>query len=214
MGTGVFRRLVGRWLAPRLITWASRRPPSFVIGGPERPYLLRWWVIPRNRWFNVYLHQVLRSDDDRALHDHPWPNLSLLLQGAYAEHTIAAGGVHRRRLLAAGDVKFRLPGAAHRLEIVNGACWTLFLTGPVVREWGFHCPGGWIGWRRFTDPADQGLIGPGCGDAGDQREPALETRQGQYERQRAVRRAELADYLAERELPGPPPPILREGGAP
>lgn len=22
------------------------RPPDFVIGPPDRPYLLRWWIIP------------------------------------------------------------------------------------------------------------------------------------------------------------------------
>ena len=58
----------------------------------------RWWVIPRNKWFNVYLHHFLRSDDDRALHDQPWWNLSILLDGEYTEHTIAAGGVRLRCL--------------------------------------------------------------------------------------------------------------------
>ena len=26
----------------------------------------------RNKIFNIYLHQIIRSDDDRALHDHPY----------------------------------------------------------------------------------------------------------------------------------------------
>ena len=43
------------------------RDPDFVIGRPGKPYLLRWWVIQRNRWFNIYLHQILENDDDRAL---------------------------------------------------------------------------------------------------------------------------------------------------
>ncbi len=42
------------------------RKPDFIIGGPENPYLLRWYLIPQNRFFNVYLHKILRSDDDRA----------------------------------------------------------------------------------------------------------------------------------------------------
>ena len=90
---------------------ADRRPPDFIVGGKEDPYMLRWWIIPRNRWFNVYLHNFLRSDDDRAHHDHPWWNFSILLRGEYTEHTIAAGGVDRllfaRRLagrLRVGDI--------------------------------------------------------------------------------------------------------------
>lgn len=147
----------------RLIAWAWNRTPDVVIGGPDRPYLLRWFVIPRNRLFNVYLHCFLRSDDDRALHDHPWANCSIVLQGEYREHQIAAGGVHTRSLRRAGDWHIRPSGKiAHRVEI-DRPCWTLFLTGPTYREWGFHCPDqGWIHWKRFTADTDPGAIGKGC----------------------------------------------------
>jgi hypothetical protein len=43
-----------------------KRAPDQVIGGRERPYMLRWYLIPRNRFCNIYLHHFLRSDDDRA----------------------------------------------------------------------------------------------------------------------------------------------------
>lgn len=154
----------------RLVAWAigklTARQPDFVIGGRE-PYLMRWWVIPRNRFFNVYLHLFLRDDDDRAHHDHPWVNASVLLQGRYFEHKIRAGGVHVARLRQAGSVVLRLPTAAHRITLINGApCWSLFLTGPVMREWGFHCPRGWVPWRTFTNPEDGGAtVGRGCGEA-------------------------------------------------
>jgi hypothetical protein len=141
-----------------------RRAPDFVIGGAERPYLLRWWLIPRNRLFNVYLHCFMRSDDDRALHDHPWANCSIVLRGAYTEHTIDAGGIQRRRVINAGSVRLRLSGRfAHRIELHDGPCWTLFITGPRYREWGFHCPEqGWVHWKRFTAADDPGAVGPGC----------------------------------------------------
>jgi hypothetical protein len=156
---------VGRRIAGWLIDRAELRKPDAVIGGGVRPYMLRWWLIPRNRFFNVYLHLFLRSDDDRALHDHPWLNVSLLLRGAYLEHTIAEGGIEHRRELQAGDFRVRLSGRiAHRIEIHKGPCWTLFITGPVYREWGFHCPReGWIHWERFTAKNDRGSIGAGCG---------------------------------------------------
>ncbi len=144
--------------------FADRRA-DVVIGEPERPYLKRWFVIPRNRWFNIYFHQFLRSDDDRALHDHPWINLSIILHGSYVEHTIRAGGINRRKTRTVGDMALRLPTAAHRVEIDGEPCWTLFVTGPNVRSWGFHCPRGWVHWRDFTNPADGGrTVGRGCGD--------------------------------------------------
>lgn len=64
-----------------------KRWPDMVIGDNDNPYLLRWYVIPRNRIFNIYLHKFVRSDDDRALHDHPWSwNMSLIIKGIYIEH--------------------------------------------------------------------------------------------------------------------------------
>lgn len=141
---------------------AESRPPDFIIGGTENPYLLRWWIIPRNRFFNVYLHHFLRSDDDRALHDHPWWNVSLLLQGEYTEHTIAAGGVKEKAIRREGQFKFRGARFAHCIELHAGPCWTLFVTGPIIREWGFHCPQGWRHWKIFTDSRDKGQVGRGC----------------------------------------------------
>lgn len=147
-------------IADRFISRVTRRPPDKVIGGPDNPYLRRWYVIPRNRWCNVYLHQFLRSDDDRALHDHPWINCSILLRGDYIEHTPSG-----RFARLAGDVIFRRATAAHRIELVkhlSATVWTLFLTGPLVREWGFWCPQGWVHWKAFTAADDPGLIGKGC----------------------------------------------------
>lgn len=150
--------------AQRLCAISERREPDFVIGGSEHPYLLRYFLIPRNPIFNAFLHVFLRSDDDRALHDRPWPNCSIVLRGNMVEHTIAAGGIHKRRQLVAGTIRIRALGSmAHRIEINEGPCYTLFLTGPRYREWGFHCPdAGWIHWRRFVDERDEGAIGRGC----------------------------------------------------
>lgn len=157
-------------LFERFASWvvkkAQSRPPNFVVGPREVPYLRRWWVIPRNPVFNIFVHQFLASDDDRALHDHPWWSWSLLLKGTYVEHTIEEGGIHLRITYTPGSFHFRRGRFAHRIEIVphkHPCCWTLFITGPRYREWGFHCPEqGWVHWKRFTSPADKGQIGAGC----------------------------------------------------
>lgn len=147
----------------RFIARITRRPPDQVIGGHDDPYLLRWWVIPRNRLFNVYLHCFLRSDDDRAHHDHPWLfNISRILRNAYTQHTIAAGGTLTRRVHAAGAWLFRWWAAPHRIELHDGPCWTLFITGPRLRDWGFYCGERWVHWQEFTASDDPGAIGKGC----------------------------------------------------
>jgi len=155
-----------------ILRWARNRQPDFIIGGHEHPYLRRHWLIPRNRFFNIYVHEFLRSDDDRALHDHPWLfNVSWLIDGMYMEHAILAGGVATQDVRVAGEWKFRWGRAPHRVELFDAVpfvsgpckpCWTVFITGPVIRAWGFHCPSRWVPWQEFTDSRDKGSIGRGC----------------------------------------------------
>lgn len=136
------------------------RAPDFIIGDPANPYMLRWWLLPRNNLFNIYFHRILRDDDDRALHDHPWPSFSIMISGGMLE--VTEGG---SRLIWAGDCVYRTPEFAHRLQLVDGKpAETLFVTGPKVRDWGFHCPRGWVGWQDFVG-ADPGQVGRGCGEA-------------------------------------------------
>lgn len=151
--------------------WAAGGP-HFVVGDPANPYLHRWYVLPRNPLLNVYVHKFLRDDDDRALHDHPWPSVSLLLRGRYVEQTFTgranpATGEREteRRLFTWGSVVFRGAEYAHRVELVGGVpAWTLFVTGPRVRKWGFHCPKGWVHWKDFVAPGKPGEVGRGCGE--------------------------------------------------
>ena len=140
--------------------WAGAKmlkKPDFIIGDN---YLRRWWIIPRNEYSNVYLHEILQSDDDRALHDHPWASTSFIIYGSYIEH-LPDGVQHVRK---AGDVIHREANQLHRLEIPeNGRAVSLFITGPKIREWGFQCPNGWVHWSDFVGE-DTGQIGRGCGE--------------------------------------------------
>jgi len=151
-----------------LLRIATRRPPDFIVGDPSEPYMLRWHLLPRNDWFNIYLHQFLRSDDDRALHDHPYRwNMSCMLQGGYLEWVpgvLKTSGLITTRAIfrASGDIAFRWGASPHRIELHRGPCWTLFITGRRVREWGFICPQGWRHWSVFTKRDAPGQIGRGC----------------------------------------------------
>ena len=89
---------------------AEKRDPDFLIH-PERDYMRRWWVIPKNRFFNIYLHRVNANDYDRALHDHPWFCSSFILSGAYEEITPKGAKVRSK-----GNFVIRRGTALHRLE--------------------------------------------------------------------------------------------------
>jgi hypothetical protein len=199
-----FPRTAANWFGYFIERIAFKRPPDFIVGAdnPEGAYLNRWYVTPWRGWYqhvpemqrtrwqrlvvrcarllpNLYLHQFLRDDDDRALHDHPSWAVSFMLFGGYVEHTIDKGGIHKWRQFDAGTLRFMSLDHVHRIELLrqvvdNGSplvskcdpiapCWTLFLFGPTLRDWGFHCPQrGWVPWRVFTADGKPGDIGKGC----------------------------------------------------
>lgn len=142
-----------------MLRWAEAlmesRPPDFTIG---TNYLKRWWVVPRNEQQNVYLHLFERSDDDRAMHDHPWPNTSYLIYGSYKEYTPEGSFVRNQ-----GDVVSREATAIHRVELLTPCVISLFITGPKERDWGFHCPKGFVPWQDFVKIIPGGNeTGKGC----------------------------------------------------
>lgn len=120
----------------------TAREPDKVIG--ER-YLRRWYVIPRNRLFNVYVHRILDSDPDHYLHDHPWLfNCSLILEGKLTEE-LRSG----QRVLCRGSFTFRGGRAPHRLLLDSTDSLTLFITGPKTRSWGFYTQNGWVNSKSY-----------------------------------------------------------------
>lgn len=191
--------LIYRHIALRI---AANRLPDFVVGEASNPYLLRWYLTPwreaykdipkaqRTRWQefvsrlpNLYLHCFLRSDDDRALHDHPWNWWSWMLAGGYTEVThqpysqtakfkgadymvidVQAKHMQVARIYSAGSLRGQRAEYAHRLILAEGvAAWSLFFVGWRRRSWGFHCSKGWVPWEQFTDPATAGAtVGRGC----------------------------------------------------
>ena len=136
----------------------NNRNPDLKVGDPDKPYMLRWYIVPRNPIANVYLHHFLRDDDDRALHDHPWDSQSVLLSGKLREHMPEGS-----RIITPGMVINRKAEDCHRLEVLERG-FTLFTTGPRVRDWGFHCPQGWVHWEDFVSPENVGEVGRGCGE--------------------------------------------------
>lgn len=145
--------------------------PHFTIGGHDDPYMFRWYLIPRNRLLNIYLHKFLRDDDDRALHDHPWWFVSFMLKGGYWEIVPRADGLPSNRAIKRSFPGIAYRPATHRHRVVLFAptgikepCWTIVVTGRAQRTWGFWCPKGFVPWQEFVSEDDGGHVGRGCGE--------------------------------------------------
>jgi hypothetical protein len=145
------------------------RKPDFIVGPASNPYMLRWHLARSRHMGGLYLHHFVRDDDDRALHDHPWPSASLTLAGAVQEIYAPRGAdpsnklTHVARLILPGQVTIRGARFAHRIVLRTDTATTLFLIGPETREWGFWCPQGWRRWQDYVlQRPDGNERGGGC----------------------------------------------------
>lgn len=126
-----------------------------MIGYGHDPLLIRYTLF-RVPAFGIYLHRFIRSDYDRALHDHPWPFVSILLRGGYTEvHNQTIDGKETKVLHRRGTVLVRPAEWKHRVELSwdldNTPTWTLVLVGRRQRQWGFWIDGKWCWWQKH-DP--------------------------------------------------------------
>ena len=147
----------------------AMRTPYFHLEG----YMERYWLVPFTQGYNgqftkevtgcynacpyrqpvtwalqqfgigIRIHKILRSDDARAFHNHPWNFISIILKGRYTEVTpvyddsdffVGTNFCSYEQ----GDVLFRKSNTLHRLVLAkNKPVWTLFITGKKQRTWGF-----------------------------------------------------------------------------
>jgi len=119
--------------------------------GPD--YLHRWHLIPKNKYFNIFLHRVLKSDDVRAVHDHPWWSLSFLIKGTLDERyrCPACGKNTLKRTAPRFWPVFRKASFAHRLVLVSDEAWTIFITGRRRHDWGFWCGDRWASAELYDE---------------------------------------------------------------
>jgi len=113
------------------------------VGPPHDPLMHRYYVIPRNRFLNVYLHCIHRGDVG-DLHDHRMANISIVLQGHYQEERFVRRPVPYGPMPAVRrfEVKrwrplFRWASTPHRVVLDGAAVWSLFVGFPHTRNWGF-----------------------------------------------------------------------------
>lgn len=159
-----------------------------IADGPDGPLLIRYKIV-KGPLFGICVHKLCRSDYDRALHDHPWWFISLVLSGGYIEvhqpdpgrknQRIGTDGLvwvwrapwsiahrpaeWRHRVIIPAVVVTDVPDAMRR----GRPAWTLVLMGPRVRKWGFWIDSKWCWWRRHDSARNicsEEIVHSGGGD--------------------------------------------------
>ncbi len=126
-------------------------------------YMKRWKFMP-DRLPGFRLHNIIKSDQDRELHDHPFSFLSIILKGGYFEYREDGS----KKWYGPGSVLWRPGKTLHRIELApqfayidRGAtyeevddgevpAWTFVLRSKHFRNWGFQTISGWMPWEKFV----------------------------------------------------------------
>jgi hypothetical protein len=121
-------------------------------------YLRRFYLTPTWRWlpFRIFLHHILLSDTDLAMHDHPASFITLPLKNSYLEFYKRNNEI-QLRVLKAGSLAFNKAEHTHRLQLIKDV-WTLVIWFKPRRIWGFHDPvRGFVPWRKYLNKEDKTL---------------------------------------------------------
>jgi hypothetical protein len=144
-------------VADRIIERAQLTPYFHLDG-----YMNRWWLFNphqpnsdgEGREFpelaSVRIHQILRADNDRDLHNHPWDARTIILKGWYDELREGENGriVHAKR--RAGDTAAISAKTFHTITAVAPeTVWTMFFMGRKVQPWGYATERGFVHWSEY-----------------------------------------------------------------
>lgn len=180
------RRPVADWL----VRHAQRTPYTHITGPDGSLYMGRWWLFnaypgsssdpdTRSAWRkllpSVRVHHIMRPDNDRDLHDHPWNARTIILRRWYREErplakvsiddllrhcrsdVVVAGQARAVLDRTAGYTGRLLFGEYHRIsEVAEGGVWTLFITWRKRGTWGFMVDGKKVPWRTYLGLDEEG----------------------------------------------------------
>ena len=112
-------------------------------------YLKRYYLLPGTKKLKV--HQILESDKDRHLHNHPWDFTTILLSGGYDEERMnnANGDIYTERHTAP-CVLHRTANDYHRLTLIDGKpVVSLVFTSKKYQNWGFWTEDGHVDHEEY-----------------------------------------------------------------
>jgi hypothetical protein len=148
--------------------FASKITPRVIMNrSGDSPYLERYYLLggPSEEGefadapLTVMLHRFVRSDEDSALHSHPWEqSVSFVLAGGYSEERRVATRLAQairydveRRDVPPFSFNFIAADDFHRVDLFEKDAWTLFVTARKIGSWSFwdRDSGKTTPWREF-----------------------------------------------------------------
>lgn len=125
----------------------------------KKDYIYRWSLwLPFG--LSLKIHKIVRPDNDRCEHDHPWWFVRLILYGGYKE--IVHGKTYSRlpwRPWLFWRIYPCLPSFQHKIIKLNKEYnVSLVLCGRNKGYWGFITKKGWIHWKKFLNAGKNAVV--------------------------------------------------------
>lgn len=159
-------KVISRPMVANYLIKRAMRTPYFHLEG----YMNRYWlfnrysevgkpdVVPKRfKWLpSIRIHHILRADDARDLHDHPWNARTIILKGWYVERRLVPRFDGKRFqqdfMRVQGDTATINFGQYHAIdEVSDGGVWTLFIAGDYLGTWGFLVDGKKVPWQEYEN---------------------------------------------------------------
>lgn len=111
-------------------------------------------------WFNIYIHQILKSDAEAHMHDHPWNFFSFILSGGYKEVSTYAPSWQQvwTHYYLRHSLVHHKRSDAHKITLMAPCVWTLVLTYGKWKTWGYQTEAGWIDFKSYRELKDEGKL--------------------------------------------------------
>jgi hypothetical protein len=112
----------------------------------------KYWFLPFLP--SVRIHHILRADNERHMHDHPWNARSIIARGSYQEERLEPNEKGELQLAryfrTAGSSATLNFGEYHKIvEVSPNGVWTIFFTWRYRGKWGFLDNGVKVPWDIY-----------------------------------------------------------------
>lgn len=157
----MFAKLIGRILRKpavhaKLFKIAMEDPDQHIASPDGKDiYMYRFWLFnritnyKRKYWFipfSIRIHHIMRADNDRHLHDHPFNARTWIMRGGYEEIRLrgfwpiypTGEFLHEEIQRFPGDTSTLGFEKYHKItKVADGGALTFFAFGPYKGDWGF-----------------------------------------------------------------------------
>lgn len=140
-----------------LFSIAKRRPYQHIYGAQDKKlYMERYWLFNpylssgadrKTKWFpiSIRIHKIVKPDNDRHMHDHPWNARTFIVKGWYREERINSAFLRQKG--ESCRLKFK---EYHKITHVSyDGVYTIFISGKYRGTWGFLVNGLKIKYKKY-----------------------------------------------------------------